>query len=188
MGNYIASMITNACNVAKSGAIPPTLRLESVVEDFKIQSHFAQTTFHRHRLYYDGRPGTALALIRRPVASITSVTEDGQNLTTDDYEVDSNLLYRLSSDQRIHWARREVVVTYAAGWEVVPDDLKYAAIKFVQDEISRGARDRYLKARTVPGVLEQQWWVDPTRDSMIPPEVYAILETGGYVNKFGWMA
>jgi hypothetical protein len=107
------------------------------------------------------------------------------------------MIRRLSSTSVGYWpawggwpsvGTGEIVAVYSAGYETVPDDLKYAAIKFVQAEIQNAGRDPYLKARTVPGVLEQQWWVDPAKSSVIPPEVMDILSRGGYVNKSGWVA
>lgn len=172
LGDYTAAVITAECNVARSGAIPPTLRLEHVVETFR---------------YPTPRAG-AVSLVRWPVVSITSVTEATSALGLGDYEVDESQLFRVSSGDRIRWGIGTIVVAYDAGWQVVPADLKYAATKFVQDELSRGSRDRYLRARIVPGVLEQQWWVDPTKDSMIPPEVRDMLEAGGYIRRWGWMS
>jgi molecular chaperone DnaK (HSP70) len=77
------------------------------------------------------------------------------------------------------------VVVYSAGYATVPDDLKYAAIKFVQGELSNSARDPSLKRLKIEGVSEREWWVpdNPTKDSIVPPDVMDILRRGGYVNE-----
>jgi len=72
-------------------------------------------------------------------------------------------------------------VTYGAGWATVPDDLACAAIKFVQAEWTQGSRDPLLRRVRVEGVSEREYWVDPTKESVIPAEVVDILERGGYV-------
>ena len=171
LGDYISSVITSACQVVKAGPIPPTLRLESVTETYRIH-----------------QPHDSLTLVRRPVAAIASVTENDVLLVATDYEEDENLLYRLSGDQRICWPRGEVVVAYSAGYAVVPPDLKYAAMKFVRSSLQTDDRDPALKRKVTEGVSEYEWWVDPTKDTVVPPEVLDILVRGGYVRQFGWMS
>jgi hypothetical protein len=102
LGNYVAAMITKACNVARAGAIPPTLRLETVSETFRLKSQ-----------------QSSLVLARRPVVSFTSVTISSSESDTSDYEYDA-----------------------------------------------------------AAGVL-----YNPTKDSIVPPDVMDILRRGGYVNE-----
>src|SRR3954471_20044209 len=71
LGAYVSASITSACKVAKSGVIPPTLRLETVTETFLFKS------LQR-----------SLVLARRAVTAITSVTENNSVLSTDDYTID----------------------------------------------------------------------------------------------------
>ncbi len=168
LGGFIAAVITSACSVTPVGANPPTLRLESVIETF----------YHHHH----GRE--AMALARFPVASINSVTEGTSTLSPSDYELDGTILYRMSGTRRTHWRHGPVVVAYDAGWAVVPDDLKYAAILFVQAAVLAGSRDPMLKRRVTVGVSEYEWWVDPTRDKVVPADVMDILVIGGYVNSW----
>lgn len=167
LGGYVSSSIAKACNVAVDGVTPPTLRLETATDTFRLVGSQRE-----------------LILSRRPVVSITSVTENGTLLTAADYEVDADagLLYRLSSSVRIYWPGVTIVIVYPAGYATVPDDLKYAAIKFVQAELQQGGRDPLLKRRKIEGVSEYEWWVDPTKDSIIPAEVMDILLRGGYIN------
>lgn len=169
MGGYVAAMITKACRVARAGEIPPTLRLETVVETIRL-----------------GGVQPYLALSRRPVVAITSVSEDGSALDASEYENDS-LLYKLSSAARIDWPIGLKSIEYSAGYAIVPDDLKYAAIKFVQSEVVRGRRDPLLRRESVPGLGEYEYWVDPTKDAIVPAEVMDILMRGGFVNQYAWM-
>ncbi len=66
----------------------------------------------------------------------------------------------------------------------MPDDLKLAAAKFVQAETTSDGRDPLLKRKSTEGVSEYEWWVDPTKESVIPAEVLDLLERGGYVNQW----
>jgi hypothetical protein len=117
------------------------------------------------------------------------VTEDGTLLDpAADYEVKgaAGLLYRLSGATtpfRIRWCAGTVIVGSDAGYAVVPDDLKFAAIKFVKLVLQQGDRDPLQKRETLPGVLEREWWVEPTREVGVPPEIMDLLEQGGFVNE-----
>lgn len=170
LGNYISAAITKVCKVAVAGAIAPTLRDEGVTETFRLTS----------RQSY-------LALARKPIIEINSVLENDTSVDASEYEVDGSLIYKLSSNCRVCWAFGSIEVDYMAGYATVPDDLKWAAIKFVQSELTNGGRDPLLKSKTIEGVSSYEWWVDPTKDSIIPGEVISILEEGGYIRKYGWM-
>lgn len=184
LGNYVSAAITGACRVARAtlGAIPPTLREEGVSETFRLKS----------------RQGY-ISLARKPVVEINTVVENNASLTIGtDIEVDGGLIYKMSGDCRMWWGCGVIEIDYTAGYEIVPDDLKYAAIKFVQSELAKGGysasaplRDPTLKRKTIVGVSEYEWWVDPANSnpaSTVPAEVMELLEVGGYVRKFGWMS
>ena len=170
LGAYVDAMITKACNVAQAGVIPPTLRLETVTETFAFKSR-----------------QNGLFLARKPVVAVASVTEAGYALADDDWELDGQGLYRVSGSVRTMWSCGAVEVTYSAGYDVVPDDLKYASIRFIQAERAQGARDPLLKRVRIEGVSEREYWVDPTKDSVVPADVMDILERGGFVTKWGWL-
>lgn len=184
MGNYISAVITRACKVVVAEEIPPTLRLESVVETIRPRSH---------------RPGignlASFSLARGPVVAVTSLVENDVTLTEGtDFELEGRIVWRISANARTWWwygsipeANRKIVIDYSAGWAIVPDDLKYAAIRMVRTEVQRSERDPNLKMRRIEGVSEHQWWVDPTIDTVIPPDVQDILERGDYVNRWSWM-
>jgi hypothetical protein len=164
LGNRIAASIASACLVARSGAVPPTLRLETITETFRVRSC-----------------GGPLMLSRSPVVSIASITEGLSALSASDYDNDNGRLTRLSSDVVSSWASGLVTVVYDAGWSTVPDDLKLAAVKFVQAETQQDGRDPMLKSKTIEGVSSYEWWVDPTKDSVVPGDVMDILRRGNYL-------
>lgn len=170
LGNYVAAAITKACGVSSAAAAVPTLRLESLRETVRLDS----------RQNY-------LSLSRWPVVELTSVTENDVAVETGGYEADGRMLYRISGDTRICWPCGQIVVEYSAGYEIVPDDLKFAAIKFVQAEWAQGGRDPLLRSESIPDVISREYWVDPTKESVIPAEVMDLLERGGYVEKWAWM-
>lgn len=189
LGGYVDATITRACKVTVAGDIPPNLRLEPVTETFRVMTRTE-----------------AVFLSRRPIVEVAGVLEGGVVLVADvDYEIDGQGIYRLQSGSRTYWgwntytfatygrgqpiALATVVVDYAGGWDVVPDDLKYAAIKFTQAEWNGGGqpRDPLLKSVRIEGVSQRDYWVDPTIDSVIPADVMDILTAGGYVNNWAWM-
>lgn len=178
LGDYVSAMITSACKVAKSGVIPPTLRLETVTETFLFKS------LQR-----------SLVLARRPVVDIVSVTTSGSDISDADFTVDAaaGVLYRSNGEgcwiselygRCSYWSCGNTVIEYSAGYEVVPADMKYAAIKFVQAENTTGSRDPNLKSLRIDGVSERQWWVPDksSNTSAVPGEVMDILIRGGYTN------
>lgn len=176
LGEYVSAMITSACKVAKSGVIPPTLRLETVTETFLFKSL-----------------QKSLVLSRKPVVELVSVTQTDSLLSDTEYSLDAaaGIIYRnniagywtVPNGPWGWWPAGNTVVEYSAGYATVPADLKYAAIKFVQSENTTGSRDPNLKSLRIEGVSERTWWVsDKQVTSSIPGEVMDILVRGGYVN------
>lgn len=162
----VAATIAAACRVPSAGANSPTLRAETICVTYRLVA-----------------PRRVLILPRRPVVSIISVVEYGVTLAAAEYETEAaaGLLNRLSGDDRTCWTAAKIVVTATAGWVVVPADLKLAAAKFMAAEWTQGSRDPLLRRIKVEGISEREYWVDPTRESVIPAEVMDILERGGYV-------
>lgn len=80
---------------------------------------------------------TTLYLTRRPVISITSVTERGTTLASTAYSCDLTYghLYRMASTyDRTYWAQgsRSNVVTYVAGYAIIPTDVRYATLQILE--------------------------------------------------------
>lgn len=165
LGKAVAAAITSHCNVRADGAVPPTLRRESLSETFRLV-------------------GTCegLRLARRPVAAIVSVTEDDVALDACDYELDAALgmLRRLEGDYPAAWCAAKLVVAYSAGWDTVPDNLRMAAKKLATVLWSEGGQPSNLKRVEIPGLGTREYWVGPTDDPLIPAEIADLL--GDYIN------
>ncbi|TMQ24152.1 MAG: hypothetical protein E6J90_08840 [Deltaproteobacteria bacterium] len=176
LGSYVDATITRACQVQVARDTPPTLRLEPVTETFQLK--------YTVEVVY---------LTRRPIAEVASVSEAGVVLAEDvDYEIDGQGIYRLVNGSRAFcgngWAVSPalIVVDYSGGWDVVPDDLKYAAIKFTQAAWHGGGqpRDPLLKRVHIEGVSLRDY---SAKDTAIPADVLDMLEFGGYVHKWEWI-
>lgn len=158
----VSAAIVRACRVPADGVTPPTLRLETVSDTFRLKSHQG-----------------SLVLSRKPLVTMVSVVENDVTLTADtDYEAHkaSGILKRLSGDAEVCWPCGKIVVSYTAGWETVPDDLKLAAMKLAGVLYSEGERvDPNLKRDVIPGVREVEYWVAPNTDTLVPQEVLDLL-------------
>jgi len=134
------------------------------------------------RLQNECRSTDKLMLSRFPVGAISSVVEDGDALTADDYEVDqkTGFLWRLSSDEHTAWAQAKVLVTYAGGYELLdelPTDIERAAIVLVKQAWFGKSRDPMVKGEEVPGVLRTDYWVGatPGDNGALPAEVEGLI-------------
>ena len=157
----VAAVINRVCHVVTAGATPPTLRLETVAETVRLR-----------------KSAELLLLSRRPIASVTSVVEDGPTLAATDYEIlaAEGLLRRLSDDEPSTWLVAKIVTTYSAGWQTVPNDLKEAACKLAAVLWSEGERvDPNLRREVEPGIMEREYCVSPASDPLIPAEVMDLL-------------
>lgn len=175
VGSRVAGSITAACKIAADGATPPTLRLETVQDTFRLNKWWNRRDH--------GGPNERLILSRRPIVAINSVVEAGVTLTQGvDFEVRAaeGFLDRLFMDEPSHWARDKIVVNYDAGWAIVPDDLKRAAEDLMMIYWSEGSKDPLLRSVNVPGVLERQYWIGARTDPAIPQSV--IDKLGPYIN------
>lgn len=161
MGNRAANILARECRVAQAGVSRVTLRSETLVETFRLET--------------SRKP---LILSRRFVTSITSVVEDGSTLSSTLYEVEgaSGFLWRLDADDdRIEWPAAKIVVTYVAGFATVPDELKAAAAKLVADLYAANGANGNLKRERIEGVSEREYWVAPTSDPALPAEVVELI-------------
>ncbi len=167
LGNQVAAGITSACHVARAGAQPPTLRLETLTETFRVSHH------------HGGLHGHELLLARRPIASVASVTIDRAALDASDYEADAaaGILRRIDGA----WHGRLITVVYDAGYATVPDDLAFAARQYVQLLYWQDGRDPNLSMEMTEGIGRQQWFANPNAGTAIPPSIMQLLEAGGYV-------
>lgn len=166
LGNRAAAAIARACRVAAGGVAVPTLRKETLSETQELRG-----------------ASEYLVLARRPIVSITSVTENATALAAADYRLlaPQGMLQRRSGNYAYQWTPGvDVVVVYSAGWSTVPDDLKLAATKFVRILFAEARRDASLKRVKIEGVSEREYWVGPSDDPLVPQEVMDLL--GPYIN------
>ena len=175
VGSRVADALTQACKIATDGATPPTLRLESITETFRLNRWWDRS---------DPKvPRDMLILARRPIVTVVSVVEAGITLDlTSDFEIRSGEggLLRLFNDAPSHWAHDKIVVQYTAGWQTRPEGLKRAAEKLVRFYWSEMAKDPLLRSLNVPGVSERTYWIGAVDDPSIPQDVMDDL--GPYMN------
>lgn len=145
---------------------------------------------HRATLRDRGWP---LQLSRWPLASVTSVTEDGTALTGGtDYEINADVgqLVRLDgSDGLSRWGGLKTVAVFVAGF-YLPDDSGYVAgaaaslpgsVELAARKVSKllwfdKARDPRLRSEQVEGVGRDEYWVGSLgEDGALPPEILGLL-------------
>lgn len=129
-------------------------------------------------------PEPHLPLARVPLVSITSIVEDGVTLTTDDWEADSEagLLYRLSTDCRISWQARRIVVTYVAGYILpgagvanLPADIERACLVTIASMAAGTGRDPQLRSESADGIGSASWLDPRAEDGALPWSAAALL-------------
>lgn len=91
---------------------------------------------HTYTETLDGPACGPLLLRRGPVVDIISITEGGVSVAPSAYDLDADagLVYRGTSAGPLNWSggRRNVVVTYRAGWLTPPADVKLAVLREVE--------------------------------------------------------
>lgn len=130
-----------------------------------------------------GRGRVVLPLVRWPVVSIDTVTENGLELEDEtDFRVDaaSGRLYRLDAGGSciIGWNCWPVVVEYDAGYEELPVDLVDGVISLVKARWFARERDPQLRAESAAGIYEAQYWFGGGPDAVggLPPDIAAIFD------------
>lgn len=123
-----------------------------------------------------------LTLDRAPTVEITSVTTDDRALPEDEFELDAEpgLLFRLRSGQRADWfwfVVRQIVVVYSGGFETIPADVQAAVLGLIKLQRAARTRDPLVKSQSVPGVLDQSFWVGSIgSDGALPPDIAGMLD------------
>lgn len=126
-----------------------------------------------------------IVLRRRPVVTITSITEGETTIATDDYEFDSEsgIVYKLTSGDRINWIGGKITVLYTAGYgllDALPYALERAAIKLVGHYRATRTFDAADKSQSyeIPGVYSQRterWVGSISENNALPPDVEDLL-------------
>nr|WP_294564487.1 phage head-tail connector protein [uncultured Rhodopila sp.] len=123
-----------------------------------------------------------IILARDLLPVITSITLDGTALVFNtDYEIDGQLLYRLSGVSRVQWCGSVLTIAYTAGYALpggAPADLSRAAVITVAGWYSARGRDPYLKTQEQPGLGTQTYWVGnlPGADGALPKQATDLLD------------
>ncbi len=136
-----------------------------------------------------GETSSPLILSSRPLASITSIVENGITLTTDEYEydVEAGFVWRLrGNDCRSFWCSpywsspNKIVVTFVAGYDLLDDlplDISRAVLSLIKRSYFSRTRDPMAKAEEVQGIGRTEYWVGsvPGSDGL-PAEAVALLD------------
>jgi hypothetical protein len=96
---------------------------------------------------YDGNDRDYLYLRQYPITAVASITLDDTALTvTTDYEIDTQALYRED-----YWTagRRNIVVTYTAGYTTIPEDLVMAVTHIVADMLASEPVNTAIKSEKI---------------------------------------
>lgn len=166
LGLRVAARITRACRIRAGGATPPTLRQETVLETFRSRGG---------HLHFDTRGPHRLRLARRPIVSISTLAYDGVSQDITRLLVDQSAGFiEYSSGCGAFWGN-EIAVQYVAGWQIVPDDLKLAAITLAQQYLAAAEQTPGLRSMTIPGVVERQWWIGHPGDPDVPQSIMDML-------------
>jgi uncharacterized phiE125 gp8 family phage protein len=136
-------------------------------------------------------PETTLFLKRTPVSAIASVTVDDLPLDSSEWRLDpdAGLLDRLTPDGRpCAWCFcKSVIVAYTAGFILpgnpgrrppfgLPAGVEGAVVALVSDYWASRGRDPTLRAESIPGVIDRQFWVGAVGDpGLLPPRVWASI-------------
>jgi hypothetical protein len=127
------------------------------------------------------RVGSPLALKRRPVTDVSSITEDTSVLTTSDYEVDygSGLIYRLTSNSRSHWRGSGITVVYTAGYYPIPEDVQGAVLAILAHKWAINGRDPLLRSFSIENVGSESYWVPLSNGTTVdlPPDLQSVADT-----------
>lgn len=199
MANSLLTIVTPATVTALTDltAVKLELGISGTAEDAYLQAQIANASaaamawcarvFAREVVSEVWRPELALevlSLSRYPVATISSVVEDGTTLASTDYELDAEagMLWRLSSDERTAWRARKITVAYTGGFLLpgqtnrsLPADIERAAVLMVAAAYNARGRDPMLRSEGAQGI-GQVSYLDPRAGmEAMPPQAAALL-------------
>jgi len=166
---YAASYLTESPPLR--GEAPVTLKAEGLTETIRGQRH------------------NPLFLARRPVLSVTSVQVSGSLVS--DYEVDipQGALYWTHGFCYPYWdygCANPIVVSYEAGYDIVPQDLKGYASRLVSTYYQTFGEDPNVRRYEIPDVVTVERWVDTSTDSIVPEDIMTGLIRDGYRKPALW--
>lgn len=151
----VTKSIVEHCRLARSAAEVPTFARETLRATWYVDP---DGKCRGHDLWLPWRP---------PLASITTVVEDGTTLASGtDFLVLGNgratFLRRMSSDTPKEWSSAKIVVTWQAGFAstmstTVEDDLEAAAIEQIKSALYGADRDPNIKSESVPDLASKSY-------------------------------
>ena len=177
---FLSRAITS-CSAAVAQYCNRVFAIENVVD-----------TFLFGKRYNGATPALEIGpiqLFKRPIVSITSITENGVALTANtDYVVDKDpsQIYRLdgSGNEKV-WGIYPIVVTYSAGYvlpstnntppKTLPTDITDAAGRVVFSRYAERGRDPFVKIVTAFGIGQTEYIV-PKVDGNFSSDVTDILD------------
>lgn len=138
--------------------------------------------------FWPGRDGSpvingidAVQLSRHPVVTVATVIENAVTMVDGtDFRVDyaSGQIIRLNSDlYPTRWCAWPISVQYNGGFSTIPSDVADAVIRMVTKRYQAKGRDPTLRQQSVPGVLEQSFWISTGSDSgNMTPDITDVLD------------
>lgn len=182
-GLRVAARIAAACRLRRGGAVPATLRQETLLETFRVRSRSDGVPLGGHVDFYAHRGHSRLRLARRPIVSLDGLFFDGVSQdvssTTILIDADAGFIEYLPGKGRFYGL--SIGVAYKAGWDTIPEDLKLAARMLLQQYIDMDRNETNLMQENVPGVLERRWQVAKQTDADVPQSILDML--GPYRNE-----
>jgi hypothetical protein len=182
LGGRVAARVATACRIRADGAKPPTLRQENLVETFRLGDDLGRWRGGEHHASLVAM--SELVLARRPIVSIAEISEDGVDLVQGtDYEIvaDAGMVRRLWFDQPSPWRLGKIIVTYTAGWDTVPEGLKFGAAELARTYWYQSERDPAVRQVNIPGVISRSYFGAGAADPDIPLAVADALRP--YINE-----
>lgn len=128
--------------------------------------------------------GNPLVLSQAPIAVdsdgdlVLTATEDGTAVDTGEWEVNrsTGALYRLDSAGGISsWSGSLIAIDYDAGFDLIPDDVQAAALRWLAMRYSARGRDPYLRSEEVPGAQRFDYAVSQMAAAGVPTEISEML-------------
>lgn len=144
LGLQISDAISLACGVPSDGLAIPTLLKETIVETLRLPS-----------------PVVSIVLSRRFVYSVTSIVVAGTTLTANDYELDKAsgvLRYLSAAGYYAEWPSGKTVITYAAGFNAVPESLKLIAATLLRETYAGDGKDPLVRGESFEGLGSIQYF------------------------------
>lgn len=134
------------------------------------------------------QPGRVLYPSRRPLVSVTSITEGGIAVDAADYTVSYGKITRVQSSTVLNywwtsWANLQVAITYVAGWLLpgdadrnLPLEIEAACIELVKAGRFNRLRDPALRSETTQGIDSHTLFDRSRVSTVISPEIAATID------------